>query len=298
MRPRRGTPWKAGGEAEDYSQLPPLQCGHGGELRGKDLMELVALKKLQASMRPRSRTPWKGSTTVISVVNKSSASMRPRSRTPWKELGLDWESQLRQRARASMRPRSRTPWKGPGYALGNSAFRIGASMRPRSRTPWKGGSSPLRSSPRPHASMRPRRGTPWKAPWSAPGCNIRGSPRQLQCGHGGELRGKQLDRSNSATSVSTLQCGHGGELRGKASWLHCVRPAIAIASMRPRRGTPWKAGCFCACKRVSGGLQCGHGGELRGRPIPRCIGQGWPCFNAATEGNSVEGRYDPDGDRD
>jgi len=72
--------------------------------------------------------------------------------------------------------------------------------------------------------------------------------------------------------------------------LECTQVTDA-ASMRPRRGTPWKEkpwvpcyGCFFSFNAATEGNSVEGPRHLRVRPIAR-----HPSFNAATEGNSVEG---------
>jgi hypothetical protein len=131
-------------------------------------------------------------------------------------------------------------------------------------------------------------------------------PLKLQCGHGGELRGKLQDygeRSCSQSQAVLLQCGHGGELRGKLSSLPDQLRAGMVYELQCGHGGELRGKLDCGdvpslFKLHSGSdtrLQCGHGGELRGKQSrPRrkaCRGptDGDAGFNAATEGNSVEG---------
>jgi hypothetical protein len=113
---------------------------------------------------------------------------------------------------------------------------------------------------------------------------------RLQCGHGGNSVESILVGFSLSGAVTSLQCGHGGELRGKKRELvnHLTREAEA--SMRPRRGTPWKGvWCIQMQGQAAPTLQCGHGGELRGKWVHRVrLPRSARCFNAATEGNSVE----------
>jgi hypothetical protein len=159
-------------------------------------------------------------------------------------------------------------------------------MRPRRGTPWKVQRYIQQLLDEQEASMRPRRGTPWKAAgpgrrgsgWTCFNAATEGNSVEsadqrdestmaieLQCGHGGELRGKTLREAAIDLQLYLLQCGHGGELRGKlvlvvrpASWAawgfnaategNSVERGVPVlpalpgrgASMRPRRGTPWK----------------------------------------------------------
>jgi hypothetical protein len=149
--------------------------------------------------------------------------------------------------------------------------------------------------------MRPRRGAPWKAnPEPAPCCagnsiNLRFNaategnsverPNSLahqpflgvgKRGFNAATEGNSVERSTADVREyygggcsPRLQCGHGGELRGKAGGpSHLLERGATVASMRPRRGTPWKG---VLAKHV----------QLR-MPTTR--------FNAATEGNSVESK--------
>ena len=196
-----------------------------------------------------------------------------------------------------------------------------------------------RPAPRHSASMRPRRGTPWKEQdWTV---LSQGSPTVLQCGHGGELRGKNYHQQQIVLDCHTASMrprrGTPWKVNRSSHFsFSCIascfnaategnsvesprRPAggaaLLRASMRPRRGTPWKEIIHIRCYPhdpllqcghggelrgkmlwglivhylLAAALQCGHGGELRGKPSAtvRCSQAEW-CFNAATEGNSVE----------
>jgi len=82
----------------------------------------------------------------------------------------------------------------------------------------------------------------------------------------------------SLRELDLLQCGHGGELRGKGGYMHALTHwresfnaategnsverenlgqqladfRVERASMRPRRGTPWKVGSQDAPAAVAG----------------------------------------------
>jgi hypothetical protein len=266
MRPRRGTPWKGdlygcnigaallhaprrGRGKPGILHLAPgvLQCGHGGELRGKDEEWSTIFRRSgyvlkPASMRPRRGTPWKGRTAPsglnCAIGGRRMASMRPRRGTPWKDERAHVCSLVLPRCSEGFNAATegnsveRAPWKavsllspklqcGHGGELRGKPDRASrwlpargqASMRPRRGTPWKANSWSRGAGVDRLASMRPRRGTPWKAP--------RRTPR------------------NSAAAPG-LQCGHGGELRGKLDHPKQTLLPLAHASMRPRRGTPWK----------------------------------------------------------
>ena len=115
MRPRRGTPWKGRRNRHVHSGQAVLQCGHGGELRGKlGLRRTISAEHFVASMRPRRGTPWKASDRHASVAG-GFASMRPRRGTPWK--GQAPPSLAGPIPGASMRPRRGTPWKDPNASL-------------------------------------------------------------------------------------------------------------------------------------------------------------------------------------
>jgi len=124
-------------------------------------------------------------------------------------------------------------------------------------------------------------------PWDA-------AKQALQCGHGGELRGKgkptwfsmtNIERFNAATEGNSVERAYmtarglealigrfNAATEGNSvESLHRRGRAVNgqrgfSASMRPRRGTPWKAGPRWGCpSRGWVRLQCGHGGELRGK---------------------------------
>ena len=189
MRPRSRTPWKAPpprrprrgrgvalqcghgvelrgkfGTAFASASKPSLQCGHGGELRGRTVVFCCASRckswELQCGhggeLRGRQITP-------LRFPQGSQASMRPRRGTPWKGSRRPGDDTAGLTGRASMRPRRGTPWKV-------------TSRRATTLTARNSG-----------ASMRPRRGTPWKVYTNVDWVIVY---RVLQCGHGGELRGK------------------------------------------------------------------------------------------------------------
>jgi hypothetical protein len=260
-----------------------LQCGHGGELRGKSLSSGSVVshqcRLYGASMRPRRGTPWKDPVTKprSSTERKLTvASMRPRRGTPWKAFDSELQ-RYRCTWHASMRPRRGTPWKVSASGLrkiaGNKRFGFNAATEGNSVESWHSRVVDSTKSRCTGVSMRPRRGTPWKddrggsVQWQAG--EWHGS---FQCGHGGELRGKTTRVGDEAAELQLhgFQCGHGGELRGKPRAGRRSRQATCslLASMRPRRGTPWKGRIAAGTvpeKLYSPGLQCGHGGELRGK---------------------------------
>ena len=160
MRPRRGTPWKVSHRGQSGVGNLLLQCGHGGELRGKG-----------DGRRIKKGVGWRfNAATEGNSVESRSGRIRA---LRWPGLQCGHGGELRGKLHPS--------------ALAH-APQSGASMRPRRGTPWKERSPSTCLERRSWASMRPRRGTPWKANYHRPSV-----PRmdRLQCGHGGELRGKR-----------------------------------------------------------------------------------------------------------
>jgi hypothetical protein len=252
---------------------PQLQCGHGGELRGKSRSgrsSWYAAADWQASMRPRRGTPW-----------KVFFSRRYLLVSSWLQCGHGGEL------------------RGKGNSIiqvANSRRTIAAaSMRPRRGTPWKDGLArcwPLGEDSA-MASMRPRRGTPWKGSWprrqdcldaricfnaATEGNSVESKPHPgclgERFGFNAATEGNSVESRSSPAGV-----GSPGDLRGRSFNAATEGNSVEsqpfsvtyhqpprLASMRPRRGTPWKSDYS---------VVTGTQNDL--------------CFNAATEGNSVEG---------
>jgi hypothetical protein len=142
-------------------------------------------------------------------------------------------------------------------------------MRPRRGTPWKDGASPVQGVAGVFCFNAATEGNSVESPRTS-----RTSPHFLAAGFNAATEGNSVERigdpDGPGSDAVGLQCGHGGELRGKAMLDRPASPGWWIASMRPRRGTPWK--------------------EYKGRQLVERLNLG---FNAATEGNSVE-RVEPD----